>query len=70
MHEMFCMILMFSFCPGHWAFIQYVSVFVRVTFTVCVCVCGCVCVFTGLQRFIAVSMQDLKASVDQVTKHE
>lgn len=29
-----------------------------------------VCVFTCLERFIAVSMQDLVASADQVTKHE
>lgn len=44
----------------------------------CVCVCWCLplnrsvcmCVFTCLERFIAVSMQDLEASVYQVTKHE
>lgn len=40
----------------------------------CVCwsmyMCVRVCVFTGLERFIAVSMQPLEASGDQVTKHE
>ena len=85
MHAMQRMILIFSFCPGHWAFVQFVCVCVCVTFfyvlmsvyvcvdlsafRVCEGVCVC-CVFTGLGRFIAVSMQDLEASADQVTKHE
>lgn len=38
MHAMLGMILIFSFCPGHWAFIQGVC-------GVCVCMWDCICAF-------------------------
>lgn len=41
--------------------------------SVCVCVCACYKYESEchlIERFIAVNMQDLEASVDQVSKHE
>ncbi len=46
------------------------SVFICVDLSDIECECVCVCVLTCLERFIAVSMQDLEASADQVTEHE